>query len=148
MGDTDTTAGLHLFASGPDGVHDVNPSTGVLGPVLASNRNMLAVGPQRYFTSCGGGGGSSVCSYSLSTHALQWQRSIDDDNSLINIAAVAHGILVLGNGHILNANTGAIITELWNTDFNMPTSSLAIGDGRVAIATDYRVLDLYGLPSS
>ena len=59
---------------------------------------------------------------------------------------MAHGVLVLSDGQILNANTGTIITDYWNTDFAITAFQLAICDGRVAIWSEDRVLDLYGLP--
>ena len=45
----------------------------------------------------------------------------------------------------LNAGTGQYITTIWQSPGNSPATALAVGDGRVAVVSEPRILDLYGL---
>jgi hypothetical protein len=82
-----------------------------------------------------------VCGYALGSGAQQWSESEFLPQPL---AAVAGGVLYLGDGTVLRANTGGQLKFLWSGD----ASWLAVGNGRVAVVADPRVLDLYGLPGS
>jgi hypothetical protein len=47
----------------------------------------------------------------------------------------------------LNAGTGALIDTVWPTGWpGEKAASMAVGDGRIAVVADPRVVDLYGLP--
>jgi len=55
---------------------------------------------------------------------------------------VAGGVVYLGNGTVLRADTGRELKFLWSGN----ASWLAVGNGRIAMVADPRVLDVYGLP--
>jgi hypothetical protein len=57
------------------------------------------------------------------------------------MAAEADGVLYLDQGVALNSSTGKTIAALWSGG----ATGLAIGDGRIAVVTDPRVIDLFGL---
>jgi hypothetical protein len=47
-------------------------------------------------------------------------------------------------GTALNAATGTVIKKVWSGQ----ATALAVGDGRIAVNTDSRILDLFGLHGS
>jgi len=51
----------------------------------------------------------------------------------------------LDEGDALDTATGNTLTSLWGP---APATALAVGDGRIAVVADARVVDLYGLPGS
>jgi hypothetical protein len=61
------------------------------------------------------------------------------------LAAEAGGVLYLDQGPALNIASGRTLATLWA---GLTATALAVGDGRIAVVTDPRVLDLYGLPGS
>jgi hypothetical protein len=61
------------------------------------------------------------------------------------LAAEADGVLYLSDGSAVSTASGATITSLWDTD---SATALVVGDGRIAVVNDPRVLDLYGLAGS
>jgi hypothetical protein len=138
-GDRDSTAGTHLFITDPNRtwVRELVAGNGSDGYTLADAERLLAIGPQRVFATCSGG----VCGYALGSGAQQWSESEFLPQPL---AAVAGGVLYLGDGTVLRANTGGQLKFLWSGN----ASWLAVGNGRVAVVADPRVLDLYGLPGS
>ncbi len=142
-GDLASSAGRHLYATDPSGtVEDLNPHTGQVEYSLSQAVNVLAVDTSRVYASCGNQG-SDVCGYNISTGALEWQST-----QLISsaaLAAEADGVLYLNYGIALNAATGQVIKLLWALfNANFPTA-MAVGGGRIAVASDPRVLDLFGL---
>lgn len=80
----------------------------------------------------------SLVANKLTTGARVWRLAV-------SLAAEAGGIVYLGQGQVLNSATGKTITYLW--DVYPPASELAVGQGRIVVVTDPRVLDLYGLPA-
>jgi outer membrane protein assembly factor BamB len=139
-GDSDATSGHHLYAvngSGP--VSDLNPSTGATRFTLAGSGAVLAVDATNAYATCTV---QSVCAYTKSTGAKAWTSSTPHSGGL---AAEANGVLYLSDGSAVSTASGATITSLWFTD--SPTA-LVIGDGRIAVVNDPRVLDLYGLAGS
>jgi outer membrane protein assembly factor BamB len=139
-GDLSGTAGKHLFATDPAGtVVGLNPLTGQEQYSLSQAVNVLAVDNSSVYATCGSQG-QDLCGYSTGTGALEWQ-----DTQLTGtpaLAAEADGILYLDYGSALNTTTGKRITRIWTS----PSTALAIGDGRIAVVSDPRVLDLFGLP--
>ena len=73
---------------------------------------------------------------------MEWQ----DTNLAASptLAAEADGVLYLGFGTALNAATGTVIKKVWSGQ----ATALAVGDGRIAVTTDPRILDLFGLHGS
>jgi outer membrane protein assembly factor BamB len=127
----------HLFATNPSGaVVGLNPATGQTLYTLAGATNVIAVDGARAYSDCGTG----VCAYSTATGAQVWTQPGAPTSV---IAAEAGGVLYLGQdqGFALNTRTGKIIETVWNGS----ASGLAIGDGRIAVVTDERVIDLFGL---
>ena len=61
------------------------------------------------------------------------------------LVAEAAGVLYLDSGFALNAGTGQYITTIWQSPSNSPATALAVGDGRIAVVSEPRILDLYGL---
>jgi hypothetical protein len=140
-GDAGSTAGRHLFAASPSGtVVSLNPLTGAAQFSLADAADVLAADATRAYGNCGSLG---VCAYSTTTGARLWNAH---PGYIPTLAAEAGGVLYLDQGNALNAATGKPITALWPA--NDPASALAVGDGRIAVVTDPRVLDLFGLPGS
>lgn len=140
-GDVGGAAGRHLFAINPSGaVVSLNPLTGTTQFSLANAADVLAVDATRAYGNCGSLG---VCAYSTATGARLWSAH---PGYIPTLAAEADGVLYLDQGNALNAATGKSITVLWNA-IN-PASALAVGDSRIAVVTDPRVLDLFGLPGS
>ena len=141
MGDSDTASGRHLFAGGPGGLYDIDPQSGNTGPALTGVGSLLAVGPARYISLCGE---ATACGYSLTTHALQWRSALDQGST---VAALANSVLFLDSGLVLNSTNGARLTTIWSEDGPSP-KQLVVGDGRIGAVSDFRVLDIYGLPGS
>lgn len=139
-GDLSGSAGKHLYATNPSGrTVALNPLTGQVQYSLNGAGGVLAVDTSRVYASCSSGQIPAVCAYDINTGALDWQTQ--EYNVLV---AEADGVLYLGNGEALNAATGQLITTIWGAP---PfASAMAIGDGRIAVVSDPRVLDLYGLP--
>ena len=131
-GDGDTTAAHHLYARSPSGaVVDINPATGATRFTLAGATNVLAVDWQRVYASCDAG----VCAYAIASGAPIWSTWATSP------LAVAGGVVYTGDGRALNAATGAPLATL----FGDPATQLAVGDGRLAVVSDSRIADLYGL---
>ena len=140
-GDAGGTVGRHLFAVNPSGtVVSLNPLTGTTQFSLADADDVLAADATRAYGNCGSLG---VCAYSTATGARLWSTQ---PGFIPALAAEAGGVLYLDQGNALNAATGKTITVLWNAID--PATALAVGDGRIAVVTNPRVLDLYGLAGS
>jgi outer membrane protein assembly factor BamB len=150
-GDLAGSAGKNFYATGPSGtVADLNPMTGQKKYSLSGAAEVLAVDASRVYASCARG---KVCAYDISTGALYWKYT-----PLINrvtSAAEADGVLYLNDGIALTAATGHVIKKIWESityaspttiHVGLPSGPIAVGDGRVAVVTDPRVLDLFGLP--
>jgi hypothetical protein len=138
IGDLSGPAGAHLYATDPTGtVEDLNPLTGQEEYSLSGAVTVLAVDLSRVYATCGS---SQLCAYNIGDGALEWQ-----DNYSPGLIAVADGVLYLDSGVALNAATGQVIKTLWPGGYGTP---LAVGNGRIAVVTDPRVLDLYGLNGS
>jgi len=136
-GDTDTIAGRHVFATNPGGtVVSLNPLTGQTQYSLAQATDVLAVGGPQSYASCGFG----VCAYSTATGSLRWQVR----PGLTVALAAAGGVLYTDAGFALDTGNGQTLATLWQG----PATWLAVGQGRIAVVTDPRILDLYGLPGS
>ncbi len=139
-GDTDATAGRHVFAANPRGaVVSLDPLTGKTQYTLAGATSVLAVDNLRVYAVCAT---FDVCAYNLTSGKLRWQAEPGFSTAL---AAEAGGVLYLDNGAALNSGTGKTITTVWASA--QPTY-LVVGDGRIAVISDPRVVDLFGLPKS
>jgi hypothetical protein len=141
-GDLAGSTGSHLYATDPTGtVEDLNPLTGQTEYSLSQAVTVLAVDLSRVYATCGSTG-QYVCAYNIGTGALEWQ----DTNLAASpaLAAEADGVLYLDFGTALNAATGTVIKKVWSGQ----ATALAVGDGRIAVNTDSRILDLFGLRGS
>jgi len=136
-GDQGGGAGGHLFATNPSGtVVGLNPATGNTLYTLAAATNVMAVDGARAYGDCGALG---VCAYSTATGARVWNAQ--PGTATPALAAEAGGVLYLDQGLALNSGTGKTFETLWSGG----ASGLAIGDGRIAVVNDPRVIDLFGL---
>jgi hypothetical protein len=146
-GDSDTTAGGHVFAINPSGtVVSLDPLTGKTQYLLAGAANVLAVDGSQAYGACGGSGNLQVCAYDSATGGLRWQVQ----PGLVSepaLAAEGGGVLYLDQGYALDTGTGKTLTALRDPVGSLATK-LVVGDGRVAAVVDPRVVDLYGLPGS
>jgi outer membrane protein assembly factor BamB len=143
-GDLNSSAGTHLYATNPSGtVVDLNPQTGQMAYSLSQAVTVLAVGQFRVYATCGSHG-QDICAYNTSTGALEWQNTQFGLGPGALVAEAA-GVLYLDSGIALNAGTGQYITTVWQSPSNSPATALAVGDGRVAVVSEPRILDLYGL---
>jgi hypothetical protein len=145
-GDSDTTAGRHVFATDPTGtVVSLDPLTGKTQYSLAGAASVLAVDASQAYGACGTSS-VDVCAYDSTAGSLRWQ--VEPFNSPFpNLAAEAGGVLYLDKGDALDTATGNELTALGG-GFPQAATAMAVGDGRVAAVTDPRVIDLYGLPGS
>ena len=151
-GDLAGPAGTHLYATDLSGtVVDLNPQTGQVVYPLDKAVTVLAVDATRVYAICGRRTlHTDICAYSIGTGSLEWQKSLFTSAISMKLAAEADGVLYLATGQALNASTGQVIGNVWGLgtyNFRSPTA-MAVGDARVAVAGDPRVLDLYGLPGS
>ena len=136
-GDTDTTAGRHVFATSPGGaVVSLSPLTGQTQYSLAQARDVFAVDGAQAYASCG----TAVCAYGTATGGLHWRAP----GFIAAMAAEAGGVLYTDQGLALDTSNGKILTALWQGT----AAWLAVGGGRIAAVTDPRIVDLYGLPGS
>jgi outer membrane protein assembly factor BamB len=143
-GDLSGTAGTHLYAIDSAGtVWDVDPQTGQVEFSLSQAVDVQAVDQSRVYATCNIGG-EDVCAYNIDTGALEWQYTKNLSNR--PIAAEADGVLYLGSGQALNAATGQVIKTLWSSSGGTIATALAVGNGRIAVVTEPRILDLFGLP--
>ena len=141
-GDLSGSAGKHLYATNPSGtVVELNPQTGQVEYSLSQAVNVLTVDASRVYATCGSQG-QYVCAYNISSGTLEWQNTQLQPAAL---AAEADGVLYLGSGVALNAATGQVIKTLYGS-FSPAATVLAVGDGRIAVVSYPRVLDLFGLP--
>ena len=146
-GDLSGATGKHLYATSPTGTVDsLNPLTGKTEYSLSQAVTVLAVDLSRVYATCGSSG-KFVCAYNINTGAREWQDTTLGSKTAL--AAEADGVLYLDFGAALNASTGKVIKTLW-TKFNGTTAAtaIAVGQGRIAVVTNPRVLDLYGLKGS
>jgi outer membrane protein assembly factor BamB len=145
-GDSDSTTGRHVFALNPSGtVISLDPLTGKTQYSIAGAVNILAVDGSQAYGACGGGK-VQVCAYDSATGTLKWLANLEIFSEP-TLAAEAGGVLYLADGYALDTTTGKPLAALWDV-FNQLSTSLAVGDGRVAAVLDPRVVDLYGLPGS
>jgi hypothetical protein len=146
-GDIGGSAGKHLYVTNPSGaVVDLNPLTGKTQHTLSQAVKVLAVDASRAYASCGSQG-ADVCAYTTATGKLAWQATSPGGGPAL--AAEADGVLYTDAGAALNAATGKVITHVWQPlSFNVLPTAIAVGDGRIAVASDPRVLDIFGLPGS
>jgi outer membrane protein assembly factor BamB len=150
-GDLAGSAGSHLYVTDPSGtVEALNPQTGQVEYPLNQAVTVLAVDATRVYATCGSTTfNTNICAYSISTGGLVWQTNLFTSSISVNIAAEADGVLYLGSGQALKASTGQVIKKVWGLNtYNSSPSAIAVGDGRIAVVGDLRVLDLYGLPGS
>ncbi len=138
-------SGKQVFATNPAGtVVALDPLTGQVEYSLSQAVNVLAVDNSRAYAACGSSD-HYVCAYNINSGALEWR-----DTHLLGpfpaLAAEADGVLYLDSGDALNAATGQVIKTLYGSYYNSPATALAVGDGRIAVVSDPRVLDLFGLP--
>jgi outer membrane protein assembly factor BamB len=146
-GDRGSAAGTHLYATNPAGaVVDLNPQTGTVRYSLSKAVTVLAVDSSRVYATCASQG-EFVCGYNIGTGALEW-RNTQPSVVGTTIAAEADGVLYTPFGSALNTATGKIITQTWDVFTYSNVTAMAVGDGRIAVAGDPRVLDLFGLPGS
>ena len=145
-GDLSGAAGKHLYATDPAGtVRGLNPQTGQAEYSLSQAHRVLAVDASRVYAACGPRG-FDVCGYNISTGAPEWQVTYPRPLTVSpTLAAEADGVLYLDTGVALNAATGKVIRRLWPA---IHATALAVGDGRIGVVSEPRVLDLYGLPGS
>jgi outer membrane protein assembly factor BamB len=137
-GDIGGPAGTHLYATNPSGtVVDLNPVSGQTVYSLKGAKTVLAVDNTRVYATCNG-----LCAYRTSNGAQVWSRP----GLTTDLAAEAGGVFYLSQGLALNAATGKTLTTVWAEP--NPGTALAVGDGRIAVVADPRVLDLFGLPGS
>jgi hypothetical protein len=142
-GDLNTSGGTHLYVTNPSGtVVDLDPRTGQVGYSLSQAVTVLAVGQFRAYATCGSRG-RDLCAYNTSTGAREWQNTQFDLGPGALVAEAA-GVLYLDDGVALNAGTGQLITQIWQSSNN--ATAITVGDGRIAVVSDPRILDLYGLP--
>lgn len=147
-GDQSGSSGQHLYVTDPSGaVEALNPHTGHVQYSLNGAATVLAVDSSRAYATCGSGD-LHVCAYNISTGAREWQSPDLETNTPLALAAEADGVLYVETGAALNAATGKGITTVWGSTFGVtpPATALAVGDGRIAVVVDPRVIDLYGLP--
>jgi hypothetical protein len=138
-GDMNDSSGQHVFAvNSANQVVDLSATTGVTRHVLTGATAVIAVDGTRAYTTCGTG---EICAYSLATDAKLWSVGAYFDSAL---GAEAGGVLYLDTGLALNTTNGAELASVWSNDANV----LVVGDGRIAVSTESRVLDFYGLASS
>jgi outer membrane protein assembly factor BamB len=142
-GDLSGSAGRHLYATDPSGaVVDLNPHTGQTEYTLSGAHRVLAVDGTRVYATCTSL--DYICAYNSRTGALEWRNTA----SMIigtNIAAEADGVLYTEFGPALNTATGKIISQVWGIFTYSAVTAMAVGDGRIAVVGNPRVLDLYGL---
>jgi hypothetical protein len=142
-GDLGGPQGTHLYATDPSGaVVDLNPQTGKVQYTLSGAVNVLAVDSSRVYATCNSQG-ADLCAYSTSTGGLEWQ---DTRLATVALAADADGVLYTDQGDAFNAATGHVIKALWPSGIYRSVTALAVGDGRIAVCGDPRVVDLFGLP--
>jgi len=146
-GDLSGATGKHLYATSPTGTVDsLNPLTGTVEYSLKQAVTVLAVDVTRVYATCGSSGGL-VCAYNVSTGALEWQDTTLSAKPAL--AAEADSVLYLDFGAALNAATGKVIKTLWTqSQGTPPATAIAVGEGRIAVVTTPRILDLYGLKGS
>ena len=135
-GDSDgATTGHHVFALDSSGVvNDINPKTGATRYTLAGATTVLA-DDTRIYASCTSG----LCAFDTATGAPEWTN----DNEAPAVAADADGVLYLNDGDALVGSTGSLIRQVFPGG-----GAFAVGDGRIAVISDCRIIDLYGLPGS
>jgi PQQ-like domain len=138
-GDLAASAGKNVFASSGGSVFDLNPLTGATRYTLTGAGSVLAVGSSQVYANCST---VNLCGYQLSDGHQLWQHS----NGAQQLVVEAGGVLYLGDGEALNATSGAHLSYVWEEpNPNLPAEALAVGEGRIAVVDDPRVLDLYGL---
>ena len=136
-GDTDAANGAQIYAADGSGVvRDLNPRTGATRYTLTGAQRVLAVDAPRVYATCG----TSVCGYGIAAGGRLWSSR----QGAIDLAAEAGGVLYLANGEVLASATGAHLRTL----FESPAQALVVGDGRVGVVVEPRLLDLYGLAGS
>lgn len=126
-----------------------NLATGALDWTLAGARKVLAVDAARVYATCGKD--QHVCAYNIGTGALEWENGRFYSRA---IGAEADGVLYVGYNEYVNvgvtvaldAATGKIIKKL--PFMGAHISALAVGNGRIVVDSNPRVLDLFGLPGS
>jgi hypothetical protein len=145
-GDLSGATGKHLYATSPTGTVDsLNPLTGKVQYSLKQAVTVLAVDLSRVYATCGSGG-KFVCAYNISTGTLEWQNTTLPSTTAL--AAEADGVLYLDFGDALNASTGKVIKTIWTKFHGKSATSIAVGDGRIAVVANPLILDLYGLKGS
>lgn len=135
----DSPGGADVYARdlATDRIAAVDPESGAVKGRLPRNAAaVLAVGPALVYTTCTNG----VCAYSRQTRARLWRTAGAFASPL---AALAGGVLYVGDGVALRSDTGAQLRSLWSGD----ATSLIVGDGHIAAVTSADRLDTYGLHS-
>ena len=138
-GDLATSAGKNVFAISGGSVFDLNPQTGATRYTLTGATSVLAVSSSEVYADCSG---NNLCGYQLGDGHQLWQQLGGSQQ----LAVEAGGVLYLADGQALNATSGAQLTYVWQEPPN--ATAIAVGEGRIAVVDDPRVLDLYGLPGS
>ena len=138
-GDSDTSAGRHLYATHRGTVYDLNPATGAIQHTLSGAIDVLAVDATQAYATCSS---DQLCAYNGATGAKVWTTYEGS-----TFAAEAGGLLYMQSGYVLKTSTGDEVTLLDNT-YPDVASAVVVGDGRVAMVSEPRVLDLFGLAGS
>ena len=148
LGDQGGSAGKHLYVTNPSGeVVDLNPATGQKVYPLPKGTTVLAVDNSRVYV--GDNSSGALYAYNVSTGTLEWTNrwaGTTPPSAERQSFAEADGVLYLwapDNGYALSASTGKVLKLLWSSA-SQPTA-LAVGDGRIAVVSEPRVVDLYGL---
>jgi PQQ-like domain len=134
-GDTDAPNAQQLLIAPRAGgtVLELNPATGTtrlpFAGATAAGRIIspgplpfIAIDATRAYLACRGSD-PSVCAYNTITGKRAWLHPTNDAS--ITTVAEANGVLYLGDGQILNASTGKVLT-------NVTGSVRLVGNGRVA----------------
>lgn len=137
-GDSDATTAHHLYARSATGVADLNPASGATRYSIAGAAvHALAVDAQNVYVSCAAG----ICARTRATGAALWSTSTGSNPPIL---AVADGVVYTSDGDALLASNGAVLTTILGAQ----ASALSVGDGYLAVQTDPRIVDVYGLAGS
>jgi outer membrane protein assembly factor BamB len=134
----DATEGARVYATNPNGhIVALSAQTGQRLYRLHGAKDVLAVDGSQLYASCGSSS-PSVCAYDTTTGAVTWTATAQP----ATLASVGGGVIYLSDGSALSTKTGAVLTTLWSGE---TATSLAVGDGRLAVTKTRRGVDLYGL---
>ena len=134
----DATEGAQVYATNPNGhIVAISAQTGQRLYPLHGAKNVLAVDGGQVYASCGANS-LNVCAYDKTTGAVTWTAT----SQPATLASVGGGVIYLSDGAALSTTSGALLKTLWTTE---TATSLAVGDGRLAVVKTRRDVELYGL---